>query len=195
MTCTVSHRRLAPHGVRPCRLARRGRCVNVAVLSGGVGGARFLRGLVGVVDPGDVTIVGNVADDLEVLGLRLARSGQHPLHAHRPLGRGARLEAPTRAGGRSRRSPSSPASRGSASAIAISACISSAPADARGCDALGGDRADLACVRTRARAVARNRQSGANVSRDSGRHLSVPDLVRRSRSSRRSRCRSLRRRT
>jgi LPPG:FO 2-phospho-L-lactate transferase len=46
--------------------------VNVAVLSGGVGGARFLRGLVGVVDPGGVSIVGNVADDLEVLGLRVS---------------------------------------------------------------------------------------------------------------------------
>jgi LPPG:FO 2-phospho-L-lactate transferase len=46
--------------------------VNVAVLSGGVGGARFLRGLVGVVEPGNVSIVGNVADDLEVLGLRVS---------------------------------------------------------------------------------------------------------------------------
>jgi LPPG:FO 2-phospho-L-lactate transferase len=46
--------------------------VKVAVLSGGVGGARFLRGLLGVVPPADVTIVGNVADDLEVLGLRVS---------------------------------------------------------------------------------------------------------------------------
>jgi LPPG:FO 2-phospho-L-lactate transferase len=46
--------------------------VSVAVLSGGVGGARFLRGVVGVVDPADVTIVGNVADDLEVLGLHVS---------------------------------------------------------------------------------------------------------------------------
>jgi LPPG:FO 2-phospho-L-lactate transferase len=46
--------------------------VNVAVLSGGVGGARFLRGLGGVVDPGNVSIVGNVADDLELLGLRVS---------------------------------------------------------------------------------------------------------------------------
>jgi LPPG:FO 2-phospho-L-lactate transferase len=46
--------------------------VNVTVLSGGVGGARFLRGVVGVVDPGDVSIVGNVADDIEVLGLRVS---------------------------------------------------------------------------------------------------------------------------
>jgi LPPG:FO 2-phospho-L-lactate transferase len=46
--------------------------VNVAVLSGGVGGARFLRGLVAVVDPGNVSIVGNVSDDIEVLGLRVS---------------------------------------------------------------------------------------------------------------------------
>jgi LPPG:FO 2-phospho-L-lactate transferase len=46
--------------------------VNVAVLSGGIGGARFLRGVIGVVDPADVSIVGNVADDIEVLGLRVS---------------------------------------------------------------------------------------------------------------------------
>ncbi len=46
--------------------------MNVAVLSGGVGGARFLRGVVAVVEPGNVSIVGNVADDLEVLGLHVS---------------------------------------------------------------------------------------------------------------------------
>ena len=46
--------------------------MKVAVLSGGVGGARFLRGLLGVVDPGNVSIVGNIADDIEVLGLRVS---------------------------------------------------------------------------------------------------------------------------
>ena len=46
--------------------------LNVVVLSGGVGGARFLRGVVSVVDPGNVSIVGNVADDLEVLGLHVS---------------------------------------------------------------------------------------------------------------------------
>ena len=46
--------------------------MKVAVLSGGVGGARFLRGLVGVVDPGNVSIIGNVADDIELLGLRVS---------------------------------------------------------------------------------------------------------------------------
>jgi LPPG:FO 2-phospho-L-lactate transferase len=46
--------------------------VNVAVLSGGVGGARFLRGVVAVVDPDNVSIIGNVADDIDVLGLRVS---------------------------------------------------------------------------------------------------------------------------
>ena len=46
--------------------------MKVAVLSGGIGGARFLRGLVGVVDPSEITIVGNVGDDTEVLGLHVS---------------------------------------------------------------------------------------------------------------------------
>jgi LPPG:FO 2-phospho-L-lactate transferase len=46
--------------------------MKVTVLSGGVGGARFLRGVVGVVDPGNVSIIGNVADDIEVLGLHVS---------------------------------------------------------------------------------------------------------------------------
>jgi LPPG:FO 2-phospho-L-lactate transferase len=46
--------------------------VNVVVLAGGVGGARFLRGVLEVVDPVTVVIVGNVADDIEVLGLHIS---------------------------------------------------------------------------------------------------------------------------
>jgi LPPG:FO 2-phospho-L-lactate transferase len=46
--------------------------VKVTVLSGGVGGARFLRGLVEVVDPQDVSIIGNVGDDVEILGLHIS---------------------------------------------------------------------------------------------------------------------------
>jgi LPPG:FO 2-phospho-L-lactate transferase len=46
--------------------------VNVVVLSGGVGGARFLRGVLSVVESGNVSIVGNVADDIELLGLRVS---------------------------------------------------------------------------------------------------------------------------
>jgi LPPG:FO 2-phospho-L-lactate transferase len=46
--------------------------MKVAVLSGGVGGARFLRGLVALIAPEDVSIVGNVGDDLDVLGLHVS---------------------------------------------------------------------------------------------------------------------------
>jgi LPPG:FO 2-phospho-L-lactate transferase len=52
--------------------------MKVAVLAGGVGGARFLKGLLSVVnpgnvvDPGNVSIIGNVADDVEVLGLHVS---------------------------------------------------------------------------------------------------------------------------
>jgi LPPG:FO 2-phospho-L-lactate transferase len=41
-------------------------------LSGGVGGARFLRGLVLAIDPAGVTVIGNVGDDVEVLGLHVS---------------------------------------------------------------------------------------------------------------------------
>ena len=46
--------------------------MRVAVLAGGVGGARFVRGLVDVVDPAGVTVIGNVGDDLEVFGLHVS---------------------------------------------------------------------------------------------------------------------------
>jgi len=46
--------------------------MKVTVLSGGVGGARFLRGVVDAVDPADVTAIVNVGDDLEVLGLAVS---------------------------------------------------------------------------------------------------------------------------
>ena len=44
----------------------------VTVLAGGVGGARFLQGLIDVIDPAAVTIVGNVGDDLEPYGLHVS---------------------------------------------------------------------------------------------------------------------------
>ena len=46
--------------------------MKVAVLTGGGGGARFLRGLVATVEPADVTAIVNVGDDLEVLGLSVS---------------------------------------------------------------------------------------------------------------------------
>ena len=46
--------------------------MRVVVLSGGVGGARFVQGVVGAVPADDVTVVGNVGDDVEVLGLHVS---------------------------------------------------------------------------------------------------------------------------
>lgn len=46
--------------------------MNVAVLSGGVGGARFVRGVVDVAGAAATTVVGNVGDDVEVLGLHVS---------------------------------------------------------------------------------------------------------------------------
>jgi LPPG:FO 2-phospho-L-lactate transferase len=45
--------------------------VKVVLFSGGVGGARFAAGVVDVVGEG-LTVVGNVGDDLEVLGLHVS---------------------------------------------------------------------------------------------------------------------------
>ena len=46
--------------------------MNVAVLSGGVGGARFVQGLLDVVDPAGVTVIANVGDDLDVFSLHVS---------------------------------------------------------------------------------------------------------------------------
>ena len=46
--------------------------MKLTVLSGGVGGARFLRALALVVPLESVSIIGNVADDIEVLGLHVS---------------------------------------------------------------------------------------------------------------------------
>jgi LPPG:FO 2-phospho-L-lactate transferase len=46
--------------------------VNVTVLSGGVGGARFVQGLLDVVDPSRVTVIANVGDDLDAFGLHVS---------------------------------------------------------------------------------------------------------------------------
>jgi LPPG:FO 2-phospho-L-lactate transferase len=55
--------------------------MRVAVLSGGVGGARFLRGLVAAVDPAAVTAIVNTGDDLEVLGLYVSPDLDSVLYA------------------------------------------------------------------------------------------------------------------
>jgi LPPG:FO 2-phospho-L-lactate transferase len=55
--------------------------MNVAVISGGVGGARFARGVVDVVDPRRVTVIGNVGDDVEVLGVHVSPDLDSVLYA------------------------------------------------------------------------------------------------------------------
>jgi LPPG:FO 2-phospho-L-lactate transferase len=44
----------------------------ITVLAGGVGAAKFLQGLVEVVDPREVTIVGNTGDDIDLHGLHIS---------------------------------------------------------------------------------------------------------------------------
>ena len=46
--------------------------MNIVLLCGGVGGAKLAAGLHDVLAPGELTIVGNVGDDLEVLGLHVS---------------------------------------------------------------------------------------------------------------------------
>ncbi len=46
--------------------------MRVVLLSGGGGGARFARGLQAILGPGELTVIGNVGDDLEILGLHVS---------------------------------------------------------------------------------------------------------------------------
>jgi LPPG:FO 2-phospho-L-lactate transferase len=55
--------------------------VKVVCLSGGVGGAKLAAGLHDVLPPGDLTVIGNVGDDVEVLGLHVAPDLDSVLYA------------------------------------------------------------------------------------------------------------------
>ncbi len=55
--------------------------MKVAVLTGGVGAARFLCGIVDAVDPASVTAIVNVGDDLEALGLSVSPDLDSVLYA------------------------------------------------------------------------------------------------------------------
>lgn len=46
--------------------------MNIVALAGGIGAARFLRGLVRAVDPADLTVIANTGDDLRVHGLHVS---------------------------------------------------------------------------------------------------------------------------
>jgi LPPG:FO 2-phospho-L-lactate transferase len=46
--------------------------VNVSVLAGGLGGSRLARALAETIEPAELTVIGNVGDDVEVLGLHVS---------------------------------------------------------------------------------------------------------------------------
>ena len=55
--------------------------MNIVLLSGGVGGAKLAAGLHDVLAPGELTVIGNVGDDLEVLGLHVSPDLDSVLYA------------------------------------------------------------------------------------------------------------------
>ncbi len=64
--------------------------MRVVCLSGGVGGAKLACGLHDVLAPGELTVIGNVGDDLEVLGLHVSPDLDSLLYALAGLNDGAR---------------------------------------------------------------------------------------------------------
>lgn len=44
----------------------------ITVLAGGVGAARFLQGLIQLIDPRELTVISNIGDDIEIWGLRIS---------------------------------------------------------------------------------------------------------------------------
>ena len=55
--------------------------MRVVCLSGGVGGAKLVRGLADVLGAGELTVIGNVGDDVEVLGLHVSPDLDSVLYA------------------------------------------------------------------------------------------------------------------
>ncbi len=55
--------------------------MKVVCLSGGVGGAKLCAGLQAALPPGDLTVIGNVGDDVEVLGLHVSPDLDSVLYA------------------------------------------------------------------------------------------------------------------
>ncbi|WP_316297331.1 2-phospho-L-lactate transferase CofD family protein, partial [Clavibacter michiganensis] len=45
--------------------------MRIVVLAGGIGGARFLRGLKRAVPDADITVIGNTGDDIHLFGLKV----------------------------------------------------------------------------------------------------------------------------
>ena len=122
-------RPLRPASRTPHAVAARSHRVKVVLLSGGGGGARFARGLADTLSPGDLTVVGNVGDDLEILGLYVSPDlDSLAVHARGPDRRGvAGGAARGRAGTRSPPLEPGAGRTGSGSAIWTSGSISCAP--------------------------------------------------------------------
>ena len=55
--------------------------MNIVLLCGGVGGAKLAAGLHDMLAPGELTVIGNVGDDLEVLGLHVSPDLDSVLYA------------------------------------------------------------------------------------------------------------------
>jgi len=55
--------------------------MKVTLLCGGVGGAKLARGLYDALAPGELTVIGNVGDDVEVLGLHVSPDLDSVLYA------------------------------------------------------------------------------------------------------------------
>jgi LPPG:FO 2-phospho-L-lactate transferase len=55
--------------------------LRVTCLSGGVGGAKLARGLQDALAPGELTVIGNVGDDVEVLGMHVSPDLDSVLYA------------------------------------------------------------------------------------------------------------------
>ena len=55
--------------------------MRVTCLSGGVGGAKLARGLQDALAPGELTVIGNVGDDVEVLGMHVSPDLDSVLYA------------------------------------------------------------------------------------------------------------------
>ena len=165
--------------------------MNVVVLSGGVGGARFVRGVVDVVGAGATSrVIGNVGDDVEVLGLHVSPDLDSILYAL------AGLDDEERGWGRAgetwqaleTRRARSAARPGSRSATATSACTSCAR---RRC--ARASRSRRVTARLAAALGVETRLLPATDDRlrtwidDAGGRVPVPGVVRRARAPRRGR--------
>jgi LPPG:FO 2-phospho-L-lactate transferase len=64
------HARCTP-GAPPARRAGETRPMRITVLAGGIGAARFLRGLKAAAPDAQITVVGNTGDDITLFGLRV----------------------------------------------------------------------------------------------------------------------------